>query len=435
MKKYFPVWSVWIYPLLFVALVGHVSQEPVLLGRYSMRFGLLLLAYVLLFVPYLMAVRVVTRYIRNQYRSARGLASRSVLMLTLFLFPIILALTPLEIYQRINYEDIYWERNIRAFHPFLQIQPIKNQSARGYNSQGFRGVEISKEKPKDTIRIFFLGGSTVGANDQPVETTHAGVLERLLKNKYPEKKIEVLNAGYEWYTSQHSLINYLFKIRDYQPDVIVCWHAINDLYRSFSPAHYSHGSFEPDYSHFFGPVSRMVVDYFRAPPIMRISLLSVEQLIQPVRQRVAGWLARKGPSTEGIEVTHFPSLGSFRRNLDALIAITQLDGVHLILATQPSLYREGLDEAEANSLWMYRTIMSDQAGHPDIESAARGMDLFNREIKRIGETRQVSVVDLAALMPQTAQYLSDDCHYTKEGNRLIGRVLFQTIMDNGLIRE
>ena len=36
-------------------------------------------------------------------------------------------------------------------------------------------------------------------------------------------------AGMDWYTTKHSLINYVTYYRDWQPDVVVVMHAINDL--------------------------------------------------------------------------------------------------------------------------------------------------------------------------------------------------------------
>ena len=57
----------------------------------------------------------------------------------------------------------------------------------------------------------------------------------------------------DWYTSKHSLINYTAYCRKFDADVVVVMHAINDLYRSFSPPDFSVGKYESDYSHFYGP--------------------------------------------------------------------------------------------------------------------------------------------------------------------------------------
>ena len=38
-----------------------------------------------------------------------------------------------------------------------------------------------------------------------------------------------------WHTSQHSLIKILFKILDFNPDMIIMYHTVNDLHRILKP--------------------------------------------------------------------------------------------------------------------------------------------------------------------------------------------------------
>ena len=45
----------------------------------------------------------------------------------------------------------------------------------------------------------------------------------------------------DWYTTKHSLINYVTNLRDAELDLIVVMHAVNDLYRSFFPPDFTIG--------------------------------------------------------------------------------------------------------------------------------------------------------------------------------------------------
>ena len=54
----------------------------------------------------------------------------------------------------------------------------------------------------------------------------------------------------------HLLIDYQLRVRQFEPDLIVVFEAINDLYRSFSPPWWAVGEFRPDYSHYLGPYIR-----------------------------------------------------------------------------------------------------------------------------------------------------------------------------------
>jgi hypothetical protein len=66
--------------------------------------------------------------------------------------------------------------------------------------------------------VFVTGGSTVFDEWQSYETTLVKQLEDLLRKQYPNRKIQVINAGYLRYTSEHTLILYATKLADYHPD-------------------------------------------------------------------------------------------------------------------------------------------------------------------------------------------------------------------------
>ena len=86
------------------------------------------------------------------------------------------------------------------------------------------------------------------------EDTYPFKLQALLRQRYPDVTIEAQNAGNAWYTTAHLLIEYQLLVRQFEPDLIVVFEAINDLYRSFSPPWWAVGEFRPDYSHYSGSV-------------------------------------------------------------------------------------------------------------------------------------------------------------------------------------
>lgn len=142
---------------------------------------------------------------------------------------------------------MYPKPKVEDFHPFLQaVNTKQNESAWHVNSDGFRYDEITKEKPKDTYRVFITGGSTVFDEWQPYEQTLVKQVENLLIAHYPERKIQVINAGYLRYTSEHTLILYATKSSDYDPDLIVVWQGFNDLYYSCAPPYLTTGEYKAD---------------------------------------------------------------------------------------------------------------------------------------------------------------------------------------------
>ncbi len=175
----------------------------------------------------------------------------------------LLCILPFELLLRSHEKQKFNQTAIYEVHPFLQNQLNIHDTHSHINSSGFRGENIQKHKPAEIFRVFVMGGSTVFGWGVPFEQSHVRILEKHLKQFYPNRKIEVLNAGASWHSSEHSVIKYLFKIKDFQPDLIILWHGINDLYRLFPSEKFSSvREFQADYSHFLGPMASMVFQHF-----------------------------------------------------------------------------------------------------------------------------------------------------------------------------
>jgi hypothetical protein len=111
-----------------------------------------------------------------------------------------------------------------------------------YNNHGFRRFEdTSIEKSEKTIRVIIFGGSTAfgsqpngiyvglsGQGELNNRDTISGWMERILNEKYPERKFEVINAATNWARLHQQLIHYLRKIRSFSPDVVISIDGAND---------------------------------------------------------------------------------------------------------------------------------------------------------------------------------------------------------------
>lgn len=325
-------------------------------------------------------------------------------------------------------EICLFQKEMSKIHPFLQSQPIKNDKKLHINSFGFRGGDIRK-KGEDVLRIFILGGSTVFSDRTSYENSHTRILEKKLQEYYPDIKIEVFNAGYHWYTTQHSLINYLFKIRDFDPDIIIMWHGINDLCRSFSPPEFAFGDFQRDYSNYYGSLANLVFNFKKIKPPIIFS-------------RFKDWVYAKlfgkyyrFPRREEVSVENFPSLESFRYNIELMVKITEIDGVKLILATQPTLYKKDLSLEEKEKIIFPRLFCHNADSMPDIDSMIYGMEQFNFVIRECAKNSNIGLIDLDSKIPKNLKYLLDDCHYTREGNFLIASIIFEYLVSVPKIKE
>ena len=105
------------------------------------------------------------------------------------------------------------------------------------DSRGFRSPEPEPVKAENAYRIAFLGGSTTFNLEAPSNDDTVPVLAgALLQEAYPNRKVEVINAGMLGYTTMESLTTLVTRVLPLQPDLIVILHGINDaVYRTKGP--------------------------------------------------------------------------------------------------------------------------------------------------------------------------------------------------------
>lgn len=152
-----------------------------------------------------------------------------------------------------------WETGIFYVDPvtgMLALEPNQHNSIMNINKHGFRGTEISKEKPDNIYRIFIVGGSTTlslrALSDQH---TIPGYLQEDFNQLDYNKKIEVINAGMAAYTSAGELQLIKTKIIDFHPDMIIIYDGANDVhgnpYRILEEKYYDITSLQEIYLRYF----------------------------------------------------------------------------------------------------------------------------------------------------------------------------------------
>ena len=99
-----------------------------------------------------------------------------------------------------------------------------------YNSDGFRGPEVSKEKPDNTIRIFLVGGSTLANAEYADEFfTTKGQMQQKIDELNLDVDVEIVNAAIASAKSWHELQLAEEKLYDFKPDIIIHYTGWNDL--------------------------------------------------------------------------------------------------------------------------------------------------------------------------------------------------------------
>ena len=115
------------------------------------------------------------------------------------------------------------------FEPTQENIPNQHNEYVNINSFGFRGAEISKEKPENVYRIIMLGGSTLfGYGASSDETTIPGFLQKKFETTDSDFKVEVINAGSSGAYSKTETLYVKHKLLDFDPDLIIVYDGWND---------------------------------------------------------------------------------------------------------------------------------------------------------------------------------------------------------------
>lgn len=343
-----------------------------------------------------------------------------------------------ELWLRVNRADaVYTEIQRHPPHPFLQAVPA--MAADHVNAQGFRGDDIAMPKPPGTFRIFAIGGSTTLGVNNPYAESYPYLLQTLLREKYPNVRVEVFNAGCPWYTSAHALVSYTVEVRQYDPDLVIYFEAINDLVRSFSPPWLAKGDFKPDYSHYLGPYARLLgpnaafVDRPSSSVVWNVLSGWLHGSPDPFSIRDPDNVAKVAARLQAIDRPAFKSLPSFRQYSDAIIHFVQADGHAIITASQASIYREDLSTEDKRVLWFSPLLCADHGTCPSLTAMTQGMATYNAAARDLAAARHVPFIDFAAAVPKTREYFFDDVHLKKIGNAILAQKAAEAIEAAGLL--
>ena len=304
-----------------------------------------------------------------------------------------------------------------------------------HNNLGCRGAEyVPREKPEGEFRIVCTGGST----------TYTGQVGGW-KWAYPERMqaylhengythVRVLNTGAEAWTSYESLANFELRALDWDPDLIVVYHGVNDILARFV---WPHEAYKGDNSASRGPNNIGVT----MPPIYEHSALYRIFAVSTGRMAPHGYLGRTIARSQETDVSTewylqvedgtYPS-GMFEetsvrelfetntpiyfeRNLRNLIAIAEHRDIPVVLGTfdySNAKERSPWSENE-DFIWLYE------------ES--------NEVLRSLDESAHV--FEFAKDFPDEPKLWFDVVHVIADGAELKGKMFGDFLMNEGLVRK
>ena len=158
-------------------------------------------------------------------------------------------------------------------------------------------------------------------------------MEEYLNDRKDEDSyhFEAMNFGMGWYTSAHSVINFVLNVIDFSPDYVILHDGWNEGFVRNVPA----SEFRGDYAH--------ALTYFHEPYIVDKYPIRVSVLYRYVKQRLTAepdWvfldtaILKKIKRTE-LEWKNLNELNPYRRNIKTIVDLANLRGIRVVLSTQP----------------------------------------------------------------------------------------------------
>jgi len=258
------------------------------------------------------------------------------------------------------------------------------------------------EKQPDTIRIVALGGSTtqniIGGPDYPRS------LQKMLKERHPDKNIEVINLGMSAYATPHSLILLELDVLSWSPDFVILSHNANDLlatyFKDFTFDYsnkYAHPFYYANYGAQFS-LPNQILQWSHFYWFLRGKIINTWTYHTDFRRESYG----PEPPQVSQEV--------FRRNLETFAAIAQSNGIHVLFGTQP--LEPSKEYWERHMGFKHFSRFYDAVIYPLHEEFVSHHRRFNEIIREVAREMKATLVDNTF---SDQKYFVDFVHNTPEG--------------------
>jgi lysophospholipase L1-like esterase len=266
------------------------------------------------------------------------------------------------------------------------------------DSRGFRNPELASPKPARTVRVAFLGASTTFcAEVSSNKATWPNLVVEALRRRFPNRPIDFINAGVPGYTVESSLVNLERRVAPLEPDVIVIYHATNDLSGELRALAAHHG-----------------IDV--APPeaswLARRSLLW-NLVSKNLTVLAAQWRAEAGTSRY-VPIEPAALGGEFKSRLARLVDAAKSTGAEVAVATFSSHMRAG-QQGEVRNRAMQSAVL--YMPGVSFDGMVDAFGRYNEIIREVAQEKNVILVDGDDLIPGDPHHFVDSVHFTDAGSR------------------
>lgn len=337
---------------------------------------------------------------------------------------------------------------VQRFHPVPETMPgVSGPSVFSVNSMGTRGSGWSDEHE---FRILAVGGSTTECLYLDDTEAWPYLLEQRVNEEFGDGTAWVGNVGRSGHNTRNHILQ-VDKLLGQLPDidVLILMIGINDL--ALRLLH------EAD----FVPLSDESREYRQKLFYRSFAVIPPMEPELPFLQRLAIWqqirkfkkvviepesddnaqdksgeiykqwrsFRQSAPAYRDELPDLTIALSEYAQNIDTIIAKANEHGVNVMLLTQPSLYKDGLDKKLADLLWfggVDNFMAAPGSEYYSVRAMQRGLDAYNDVLLSACDRPGVSCVDLASQLPKDTTVFYDDVHLNESGARQVADLIMKS---------
>ena len=302
----------------------------------------------------------------------------------------------------------------------VKLDPVTHVTK---NSLGFRGPEPPRDWSR-RLTVLTIGGSTTECLFLSDGKTWTDQLARRLGPVRPDAWVN--NAGFEG----HSTFGHLVLLKEFvialRPKFALFLTGYNDMkLRSalprdgeFNAQNLSLGhrtlTFLADHSQ-VGAVAENFVRMFRT---YQAGVRTDEVLPERMPQR----LLDEEKTNAVLDEHRSKFLPGYANRLAEIVEVSRRNDIEPVLVTQPALFGDIIDPATGVSL-ANAAIGSTSNGRVEWQA----LEMYNDAARQLSARAGVRLIDLARELPKDSRYFTDWVHYTNDGARLVGDIVFERL--------
>jgi lysophospholipase L1-like esterase len=277
--------------------------------------------------------------------------------------------------------------------------------------------ELSFEKADNEVRIVTIGASTTASLNLTFNENWPGKLGLLLQQALPSQKIRVINAAVPGFDTAQSIGNLALRVMPFRPDVVIIYHAYNDL-----KAIRAERPFSPDYSH----IHRRPYGYHDRP-FFFVRWLNGSMFYVRARNKyrqMTQIISYRDRFKNDRRLSDIPAEAerAFEQHLHTLIAIARAGGAQVVLSSFATLHDPTKDYTKLDTIAPLSVRQQHELDNimyftPGLalDGIFKGITRYNAVLLQVAKKERTGWVDNARLIPHSDEYFVDRVHLSRAG--------------------